>query len=105
MEIIYNVSFLIPRRKEVQLISFLRRERDLMESPGAQLSSMRESGGVDYREAESQSVAFQTVHPSLEEAREWGKGVLAPVASRFEREFAPDGLMFTSLFQKIPCSR
>ena len=101
MEVIYNGSFLIPRDREVELVKFLREEIARVEAPQAQLSSMRESGGVDYRQAEAQSVAFQTVHPSLEAAREWGRNVFAPIAAKFEDQFAPEGMVFVSLFQKI----
>ena len=101
MNIIFNASFLIPRNREVELVAFLRREIALIEAPEAQLSVMRESGGVDYRQAEAQSVAFQTVHPSLEAAREWGSSVFPQLAARFEENFAPEGMVFVSLFQKI----
>lgn len=62
---------------------------------------MREAGGVDYREAEGQTVAFQVEFERIEEARKWGREVFATLASRFEERFGPQALVFTSIFEEV----
>lgn len=65
------------------------------------LSAMREAGGVDYREAEAQSIAWQVEFANIEAAKEWSARHFAGIAARFEEHFGPDAMVFTSYFEQI----
>lgn len=65
------------------------------------VTTMREAGGVDYRQAEAQTVAWQCEFPSIEAARAWGVDVFASVAARFEERFGPEAMVFTSIFETV----
>ena len=55
------------------------------------VTTMREAGGVVYRQAEA----------STEAARAWGADVFASVAARFEEKFGPEAMVFTSIFETV----
>lgn len=106
--IIHNASFMIEREREPELTDWLRAEigsiafGDSKAPADPKLSAMREAGGVDYRKAEAQTVAFQVMFRTIEEARSWSKTVFADIAARFEEKFAPQALVFTSIFELLP---
>lgn len=107
---ICNVTFMLLREDEEKFIAWLSGKKETltagapgMDFPEApRLTSMRMAGGVDYRQAEAQSVAFQQEFPSAESARAWSEKILPEVASEFEARFAPHAMLFTSLFEIIP---
>lgn len=102
--VIFNSSFMIEREREKELLGWLRCELaglGLAGVSGARVTAMREANGVDYREAEGQTVAFQLEFSSIEEARKWGSEVFAPLAARFERGFGPQAFVFTSIFEVV----
>lgn len=66
------------------------------------LSVMRMSGGVDYRQAEAQSIAYQLEFESRADAELWLASSLPDVAARFEERYAPNALIFNSIFESIP---
>lgn len=114
--VIHNASFMMEREKEKEFVSWLRRELESAgiigttdeygrESGGFSLrprvSAMREAGGVDYREAEAQSVAFQVEFSTVGEAKEWNRDVFSTIAARFEEKFGPQAMVFTSIFEEI----
>lgn len=83
---------MIEREREAEFIGWLRSEIKTMgefslpEGPcRPRLSAMREAGGVDYREAEAQSVAFQVEFDDIEAARKWSRGVFANLAATLRR--------------------
>ena len=51
------------------------------------VTTMREAGGVDYRQAEARPA--------------WGADVFASVAARFEEKFGPEAMVFTSIFETV----
>lgn len=112
--VIHNASFMMEREMEEEFVSWLRAELDAagitggtsgQESGGCALhprmSAMREAGGVDYREAEAQSVAFQVEFPTVGEAKAWSRDVFSTIAARFEEKFGPQAMVFTSIFEEI----
>lgn len=105
---IHNATFMMEREREGEFIDWLRgcvaEEGSFAESlrgRRVRLSAMREAGGVDYRQAEAQSVAFQVEFDSIEEARKWSREALPSVAARFEERFGPQAMVFTSVFEEI----
>ncbi|MDE6391725.1 MAG: DUF4286 family protein [Muribaculaceae bacterium] len=106
--VIHNATFMMEREREGEFIDWLR---GLVAGEGlfaeslrgrrVRLSAMREAGGVDYRQAEAQSVAFQVEFDSIEEARKWSREALPTVAARFEEHFGPQAMVFTSVFEEI----
>ena len=100
---------MVEARREGQLVEWLRRRLpELSAAPadgeapeGVRLSALRRAGGVDHTDAEAMSVALQGEFASVEAADRWADGVLAPVAQRFSRAFAPSGMAFTSVFETI----
>ena len=106
--VIHNATFMMEREREGEFIDWLRGlvagEESFAESlrgRRVRLSAMREAGGVDYRQAEAQSVAFQVEFDSIEETREWSREALPSVAARFEERFGPQAMVFTSVFEEI----
>lgn len=90
--------------KEQEFVSWLRKEIELHglgDMPGLRVSAMREAGGVDYHQAEAQSVAFQLEFATVEHARRWGQDVFPMIASRYESQFGPQALVFTSVFEVL----
>lgn len=69
------------------------------------LTAMREAGGVDYRQAEAQTVAFQVEFESAEAARTWSRERFASLAAAFEEAFGPQAMVFTSIFEKLEWKR
>lgn len=65
------------------------------------LTAMREAGGIDYTQADAQSMAFQCEFESREDARRWAAEKLAPVAAAFEEMFGPQAMVFASMFETI----
>ncbi len=65
------------------------------------LTAMREAGGVDYRQAEAQTVAFQVEFESADAARAWSRERFASLAAAFEEAFGPQAMVFTSIFEKL----
>lgn len=100
---------MIEREHESAFIAWLRSEISNLVIPGApqdpanpRLTSMREAGGVDYLEAEAQSVAFQVEFDHIHEARKWNRETFADLAAKFEEKFGPQAMVFTSIFEHIP---
>ncbi len=95
---------MIEREREGEFVRWLRGELaglGLADAPGARVTAMREAGGVDYREADGQTVAFQLEFQDIEAARKWGSDVFAPLSARFEKGFGPNALAFTSVFEMV----
>lgn len=67
----------------------------------SRVTAMREAGGVDYTLAEAQTVAWQTEFHTHEEARQWNSEVFADIAAEFEHLYAPQALVFNSIFRDI----
>lgn len=85
--------------REHELLDWLKPQA--MQIAGSRISSMRMAGGVDYRQAEAQTVAWQTEFPTLDAAREWSAGHFATIAAEFELHFGPEAMVFTSIFKQL----
>ena len=100
--IIHNATFMIPLDREAELVDWLRLRLSVVDSlQNPRVSAMREAAGVDYRQAEAQSVAFQTEFPTIEEARAWNKSVFVEIAEDFQKAFAPHAMVFHSIFEQL----
>lgn len=98
--IIHNATFMIVKERESEFVDWFRENVGMLgELRDPRLSAMREAGGVDYRQAEAQSVAFQCEFASIGEARLWSAGRFAELAALFEERFGPEAMVFTSLFE------
>ena len=101
---IFNASFMISRDKENAFLEWLRRRcveyGDRMPS-GMRISAMRESGGVDFRRSEVQTLACQWEFQRFVDDRRWSKTGFAEIASGFESEFGPDAMVYTSIFEVV----
>lgn len=99
---IHNATFMIEREREEEFVAWLRGGLPRLGAlANVRLTSMREAGGVDYREAEAQSVALQSEFATVEAARRWSVTEFASFASRFEEAFGPQAMVFTSIFEVI----
>lgn len=99
---------MIEREREAEFITWIRARIAGMTFTvnGAgplnpRLSAMREAGGVDYRHAEAQSIAFQVEFADIETARKWSAGVLADTVALFEGKFGPQAMAFASIFELV----
>lgn len=107
--VIHNATFMMEREKEAEFVDWLRgcvlgggQFAESLRGRRVRMSAMREAGGVDYRQAEAQSVAFQVEFESIEDARKWSREALPSVAARFEERFGPQAMVFTSVFEEMP---
>lgn len=95
---------MMERELEEKFIGWLRSELAASEMHAgreARITAMREAGGVDYRQAEAQSIAYQVEFDSIEEARRWSSERFATLAARFEEAFGPQAMVFTSIFEVV----
>lgn len=101
---------MIECHREQEFLDWLRGEiknSDVLGAVGGEnpvnprVSAMREAGGVDYRHAEAQSVAFQVEFPTLADARKWSAERFSTLAARFEEKFGPQAMVFVSLFEEV----
>ena len=97
---------MMEREKEEEVVTWLHGEIGKMEEGngalrGVRLTAMREAGGVDYRQAEAQTVAFQSEFDSVADARSWASHVFVSTAAAFEEKFGPQAMVFTSLFETV----
>lgn len=100
--VIHNASFMVEHDREEDLLAWLRGRLKEIPVPGQmQVSAMREAGGADCSRAEAQTVSFQVRFESIDGAREWSRDVFAGLAAEFERRYAPQALVFTSIFEII----
>ena len=65
------------------------------------LSVLRETQGHRPGDGEPLSVAFQVEFNDMVLLHEWREKRLRPLVSAFERRFAPEAMVFTSVFESI----
>lgn len=106
--IIHNASFIMERDAEADFLAWLRsccEKINWEHEPGAptalRVSAMREAGGVDYRQAEAQTVAFQLEFHTIEDAKKWSAQRFSSIAAEFEEKFGPQAMVFVSLFESL----
>lgn len=95
---------MMERELEEKFIAWVRRElaeTEIHAGRQARITAMREAGGVDYRQAEAQSVAYQVEFDSIDEARRWSSEKFSTLAARFEEAFGPQAMVFTSIFEVV----
>lgn len=108
--IIHNATFMVRKEEENALILWLKQEiarmeiaseAEMGEGKNPRVSAMREAGGISHEHADAASVAFQMEFPSIESAKIWSERSFNPLAAAFDKEFGPEGMAFTSLFEVI----
>lgn len=67
----------------------------------SRLSVMRQAGDETAGETQALCVAFQGEFESMEDVAAWTSKRLRPLVAAFERRFAPDAMVFTSVFETI----
>lgn len=101
---IHNATFMIEKEREQEFLKWLVARVDRLVTPPAlnpRLSTMREAGGLDYQQAEAQSVAFQLEFPDFGTASLWRADRFEPVAKEFAEHFGPNAMTFCSIFEQI----
>lgn len=100
--LIHNATFMVdPRRGEEFLEWFAPLAHKAGPEGKSRLSVMRQAGGAPAGEAQALSVAFQGEFDTMQEIDEWTAKRLRPLVAAFERRFAPDAMVFTSIFETI----
>lgn len=67
----------------------------------SRLSVMRQAAGEVAGAGQPLSVAFQAEFETMAEIEEWTAKRLRPLVAAFERRFAPEAMVFTSVFETI----
>lgn len=101
--VIHNASFMMERDREREFVDWIKGELfDMgLDCGTTLLSAMREAGGVDYRDAEAQTVALQVEFDTVPEALEWRETGFMRLAEGFAAKFGPEAMVFTSVFEKM----
>lgn len=102
--VILNVSFIMELKEENRFLDWFRALVSTVDSGSCgncRLSAMRDANGEDYSHAEAQTISAQWEFPSLSAAKEWREATFRSIESAFMREFAPDALCFTSIFEVL----
>ena len=103
--IIHNATFMIEKEREADVILWLKKE---IATPGftdggcnPRVSAMREAGGVNHKEAEAASIAYQVEFPDEKTARNWSMSAFNKLAEAFTNRFGQQTMVFTSLFEVV----
>ncbi|MCM1370069.1 MAG: DUF4286 family protein [Candidatus Amulumruptor caecigallinarius] len=100
--IIFNSTFMIETERESEFLKWFAANMHMLGNhSNSRLSAMREAGGTDWRHAEAHSIAWQTEFSSIRDAKKWSDEIFRPLAAEFEKHFAPNAIVFTSLFETI----
>lgn len=101
--LIHNSSFFIPRMREDEFLKWFdaSSEAIVMAGNNPRLSAMREAQDEDQQDSPAQSIAFQLEFDNIDDVRRYSAGPLADFLKAFNREFGPDAMVFTSLFEKL----
>lgn len=104
--LIHNATFMMECRREAEFIEWFKENLPALGSlSNPRLSCMREAGGIDYRHAEAQSVAFQTEFSDIEQAHAWSESKFASLAANFEEKFGPQAMVFVSIFEAMDMNK
>lgn len=100
---IYNTTFMILPGREKALFELLAPAVALCKERGLnpRVSVMREAAGMAAPSEEPSSIAFQLEFHSLETLHKWEAGEGAELSERFIRTFAPEAMVFSSVFETL----
>ena len=100
---IYNTTFMILPGKEKALLELLAPAVSLCQDRGLnpRVSVMREAAGKPAPSDEPSSIAFQMEFHSLESLHKWEGLEGAELSERFIRTFAPEAMVFSSVFETL----
>lgn len=100
--LIHNATFMVAPERGAEFLEWIA---PLAYKAGGRrrprLSVMRQAGGATADEAQALSVAFQVEFETMAEVEEWTGKRLRPLVAAFERRYAPDAMVFTSVFETI----
>ncbi len=100
--LIHNATFMIaPERGEEFLDWFVPLARKAGPEGRSHVSIMRQAGGTAYSDDQAMSIAFRAEFDTMPEIAEWTAKRLRPLVAAFERRFAPEAMVFTSVFETI----
>lgn len=100
--LIHNATFMVEAQKGAEFLEWFAPLAHKAAPEGkSRLSVMRQAGGEVAGEAQPLSVAFQAEFETMAEIEEWTAKRLRPLVAAFERRFAPEAMVFTSVFEEI----
>ena len=100
--LIHNATFMVDPRRGAEFLEWFAPLAHKAGPEGrSRLSVMRQAGGAEAGEAQALSVAFQGEFDTMQEIDEWTAKRLRPLIAAFERRFAPEAMVFTSVFETI----
>ncbi|MDE6339101.1 MAG: hypothetical protein K2K97_04865 [Muribaculaceae bacterium] len=100
--LIHNATFMVEQRRGAEFLEWFAPLAHKAGPEGrSHLSVMRQAGGEVAGEVQPLSVAFQVEFETTEEIDDWVLHRLRPLVAAFERRFAPDAMVFTSIFETI----
>ncbi|MBD5340249.1 MAG: DUF4286 family protein [Muribaculaceae bacterium] len=100
--LIHNATFMVEPQRGAEFLEWFAPLAHKAGPEGkSRLSVMRQAGGAVAGEAQALSVAFQGEFDTMEEIELWTSKRLNPLVAAFQRRFAPDAMVFTSIFETI----
>ena len=108
--LIHNATFMVEPQKGAEFLEwFAPLARKASSGERARLSVLRNAGKamytesdmLDFDDSQPLSVAFQCEFDSMKELNEWREKRLRPLTAAFEQRYAPDAMVFTSVFEQI----
>lgn len=90
-----------PERREEFAEWFIPLARKAGPEGRCRVSMMREAGGAVSDDGQAVSFAFQAEFETMAEIEAWVRGRLRPLVAAFERRFAPEAMVFTSVFETL----
>lgn len=100
--LIHNATFMIsPSRGEEFVDWFLPLARKAGPEGKCRVSVMRQAGGTAASDGQALSFAFQAEFDTMAEIEDWSARRLRPLVAAFERRFAPEAMVFTSVFETL----
>lgn len=98
--LIHNATFMVAPERGAEFIDwFVPLARKAGPEGKYRVSVMRQAGGTAATDGQALSVAFQAEFESMAEIGEWTGKRLRPLVAAFERRFAPEAMVFTSVFE------
>lgn len=100
--LIYNATFMVDPQRGAEFLEWFAPLAHKAGPEGrSRLSVMRQAGGEEADASQALSVAFQGEFETIDEVETWVAKRLRPLVAAFERRFAPDAMVFTSVFESI----
>lgn len=101
---ILNASFIFERGLEPQFLSWFEEIRCRLDASAPNectVSSLRDTNGESYDQADAHTIAAQWQFDSFAEAWKWREMNFATIADSFADTFGSHTIVFTSIFEKL----